>query len=54
MDWNHQIQRRARELWERAGRPQGRDLEFWLQAERDYRRGFQPKLHLFDVIEKRD
>jgi hypothetical protein len=24
---------RAREIWEQNGRPEGRDLEFWLQAE---------------------
>ena len=29
------IQRRAAELWEAAGRPEGRDLEYWLQAERE-------------------
>ena len=28
---------RARELWEINGRPAGRDLEFWLQAERELR-----------------
>jgi hypothetical protein len=28
-----QIRTRARELWEQNGRPEGRDLEFWLQAE---------------------
>jgi hypothetical protein len=27
------IARRARELWELAGYPDGRDDEFWLQAE---------------------
>ncbi|RZN16386.1 DUF2934 domain-containing protein [Bradyrhizobium sp. Leo121] len=26
---------RAHELWEQHGRPTGRDLEFWLQAERE-------------------
>jgi hypothetical protein len=29
----HQIKARARELWEQNGRPAGRDVEFWLQAE---------------------
>jgi hypothetical protein len=29
-----EIRARARELWEQHGRPAGRDLEFWLQAER--------------------
>lgn len=27
------IRGRAHELWEEAGRPQGRDFEFWLLAE---------------------
>jgi hypothetical protein len=31
------ISARARELWERAGRPEGRDDEHWLQAERELR-----------------
>ena len=29
------VRSRARELWETNGRPVGRDLEFWLQAERE-------------------
>ena len=29
------VRARARELWEINGRPGGRDLEFWLQAERE-------------------
>jgi len=28
------IASRARRLWEEAGRPEGRDEEFWLRAER--------------------
>jgi hypothetical protein len=32
-----QIRKRARELWEHNGQPAGRDLEFWLQAEREFR-----------------
>ena len=28
-----EIKARARELWDQNGRPAGRDLEFWLQAE---------------------
>ena len=28
------VRTRAYELWERAGRPPDRDLEFWLEAER--------------------
>lgn len=28
------IRKRARELWEAAGRPEGRDEEFWHEAER--------------------
>jgi hypothetical protein len=30
-----EIRTRARLLWEQNGRPAGRDLEFWLQAERE-------------------
>lgn len=29
----HRIHVRARELWQQAGEPEGRDEEFWLQAE---------------------
>ena len=30
------IRSRAREIWEENGKPAGRDLEFWLQAEREF------------------
>jgi hypothetical protein len=30
-----ETRRRAHQLWEAAGRPEGRDLEFWLRAERE-------------------
>ncbi|MEH2488621.1 DUF2934 domain-containing protein [Bradyrhizobium sp. AZCC 2230] len=30
-----EIKRRSHKLWEDAGRPEGRDLEFWLRAERE-------------------
>jgi hypothetical protein len=29
-----EVRARAYELWEKAGRPIGRDVEFWLEAER--------------------
>jgi hypothetical protein len=29
------IKPRAYELWDRRGRPEGYDLEFWFQAERE-------------------
>ncbi len=37
MEWppEEQIRKRAQELWERAGRPQGRDEEFWHWAEKE-------------------
>jgi hypothetical protein len=31
------IRKRAREIWEESNRPLGRDEEFWLQAEREFR-----------------
>ena len=34
IETNHQrVTEQAHQLWDKAGRPQGRDLEFWLQAE---------------------
>ena len=30
-----QIRKRAFELWEQAGRPEGREDEFWNQAQRE-------------------
>jgi hypothetical protein len=30
-----QIRARAHELWEQAGKPKGREDEFWLRAERE-------------------
>jgi hypothetical protein len=32
-----QIRIRAHELWEQAGKPEGRQHEFWHQAERELR-----------------
>jgi hypothetical protein len=29
----YEVTRRARQLWEAGGRPAGRSLEYWLQAE---------------------
>ena len=31
------VRNRAHEIWEENGRPPGRDLEFWLEAEREFR-----------------
>ncbi|MBR1251774.1 DUF2934 domain-containing protein [Bradyrhizobium sp. AUGA SZCCT0169] len=31
-----EIRARAHELWEQQGRPVGRDVEFWLQAEQEH------------------
>ena len=29
------VEQRAQELWEAAGKPEGHDLEFWIQAEEE-------------------
>ena len=34
-DIDEKIKQRAHELWEAEGSPEGRKLEFWLQAERE-------------------
>ena len=38
------VSRLAYQLWETAGRPSGRDLEFWLAAEAKLRAARQPAL----------
>lgn len=39
MDQDHQerIRQRAHEIWEREGRPEGRDSDHWSQAEQELR-----------------
>lgn len=32
---DREIKKRAQELWEHAGRPVGRDLDFWVKAEQE-------------------
>lgn len=34
-DQGREVAARAYALWERAGRPEGRDNEFWCQAEQE-------------------
>jgi hypothetical protein len=34
-DLDHQIRKRAYQLWEEAGRPEGRAEEFWYHAQAD-------------------
>jgi hypothetical protein len=34
-DSNEKIEKRAHQLWEAEGCPEGRELDFWLQAERE-------------------
>src|SRR4051812_44434814 len=36
-----QVSRRAYEIWENEGRPDGNDLRHWLQAEQELQRGTQ-------------
>jgi hypothetical protein len=40
---------RAYHLWEQAGRPQGRDQEFWLEAEVQLRAERQPKSQIPEI-----
>jgi len=40
---------RAYHLWERAGRPQGRDREFWLEAEIQLRAEQQSKSQALEI-----
>ena len=36
------VKRRAYELWEEAGKPDDRENEFWLKAEREIARAAEP------------
>ena len=38
MERRQKIRERAHEIWIEQGRPEGRDLEFWLVAEREFDR----------------
>jgi hypothetical protein len=38
MPTDEEIRARAHQLWEEAGKPQGREHEFWHQAERELQR----------------
>ena len=35
---DEKIRQRAYEIWDREGRQEGRDEEYWLQAEREIRK----------------
>jgi hypothetical protein len=35
LEKRHQTRERAHELWIERGRPEGRDVEFWLEAEEE-------------------
>ena len=41
-DADHRIRERAYHLWEAAGRPHGREHEFWVEANRLEREGAAP------------
>lgn len=42
------IRQIAYKLWELAGKPEGMDLDIWLEAERRYK-VLHPTLHYFEV-----
>ena len=47
------IRKRAREIWEENNRPDGRDVEFWLQAEREFREAEQLANEIRDLSDRR-
>jgi hypothetical protein len=42
MPTDEEVRARAHQLWEEAGKPEGRDHEFWYQAEQDLHNQIQP------------
>ena len=43
---------RAYQLWERAGKPAGKDLDFWLKAEEQLSSARHPDLVVVPVLRK--
>ena len=50
---DHDIARRAYELYEQRGRDDGHDLDDWLQAERDLRGGVGVTIPVTGGVKKR-
>src|SRR6266550_8592235 len=48
-----QIASVAHGLWEKAGRPSGRDLEFWFKAEQQIARASRPRMFATTPDEQR-
>ena len=48
----HDIRARAHELWQQAGKPEGKHDEFWLQAEQELKAG-KPDPKTLDKAEPR-
>jgi hypothetical protein len=44
------IRARARELWEQAGKPEGRDEEFWHRAEKELKERTDPSFRTPDNL----
>ena len=52
-DYERRVRQYATDLWEQAGRPHGRDLEFWFEAERLVKhRRLPPVVHPYYVREQ--
>lgn len=47
------VRERAYELWEKAGRPDNRTLEFWFAAKREAESGAAPATAAQDIVEQR-
>ena len=52
---DEQIRERAHQLWELAGQPEGREQDFWYQAERELKTGdIRPSPGAINPEEKSD
>ena len=55
-DWDYQVRHRAYELWNEAGRPDGKHLQFWEAAEQELKRTRaeqETKAHGPDILDAR-
>jgi hypothetical protein len=54
MPGNDEIKIRAHQLWERAGRPSGRDHEFWSRAEQQLNEDLARFRRAFSALQGHD
>jgi hypothetical protein len=50
-EWEYRVRHRAYELWNAAGRPDGKHLEFWEAAERELKTQAKTSANGLDTLD---